>query len=68
MTTENRQSVAPLHPIVTTRGIGGHTSPNRGATDSWITPKHIIAALGPFDSLTSPSETTCYAIFDFVLM
>ena len=31
------------------RGIGGHTLPNQGATDSWITPKNIIAALGPFD-------------------
>lgn len=30
-------------------GIGSHTSPNKGATDSWITPKEIIAALGPFD-------------------
>jgi phage N-6-adenine-methyltransferase len=37
-------------PIVTTRkGIGGHTSPNRGATDSWITPKETVDALGPFD-------------------
>ncbi len=37
-------------PIVTTRkGIGGHTSPNRGATDSWITPKEIVTALGEFD-------------------
>lgn len=32
-----------------TRGIGGHTLPNQGATDSWITPKAIIDALGPFD-------------------
>lgn len=31
------------------RGIGGHTAPNRGATDSWITPKYIVDALGPFD-------------------
>lgn len=30
-------------------GIGSHTAPNRGATDSWITPKHIIDAIGPFD-------------------
>lgn len=31
------------------KGIGGHTKPNAGATDSWITPKNIIDALGPFD-------------------
>ena len=30
-------------------GIGSHTKPNRGATDSWITPKAIIDALPPFD-------------------
>ena len=30
-------------------GIGGHTTPNRGATDSWITPKYIVDALGSFD-------------------
>ena len=29
--------------------IGSHTSPHRGASDSWITPKPIIDALGPFD-------------------
>ena len=38
-----------VHQIVRTRGIGGHTSPNKGATDSWITPKAIIDAIGPFD-------------------
>jgi hypothetical protein len=35
--------------VAVTRGIGGYTLPNRGATDSWITPKNIIDALGPFD-------------------
>lgn len=30
-------------------GIGGHTLPNAGATDSWITPKAIVDSLGPFD-------------------
>lgn len=30
-------------------GIGSHTLPNRGATDSWITPRHVIDALGAFD-------------------
>lgn len=31
------------------KGIGGHTLPNKGSTDSWITPKFIIDDLGPFD-------------------
>ncbi len=31
------------------KGIGGHTKPYRGGTDSWITPPEIIKALGPFD-------------------
>lgn len=30
-------------------GIGGHTLPNRGQSDSWITPKKIIDDLGEFD-------------------
>jgi hypothetical protein len=30
-------------------GIGGHHSPNKGAKDEWLTPPHIIEALGPFD-------------------
>lgn len=30
-------------------GIGSHTKPNKGLSDSWITPKEIIDALGPFD-------------------
>jgi len=30
-------------------GIGSHASPVRGATDVWLTPPHIIDALGPFD-------------------
>jgi hypothetical protein len=31
------------------KGIGGHHSPNRGATDSWITPPHLVEPLGQFD-------------------
>ncbi len=31
------------------KGIGSHTKANRGATDSWITPRYIIEDLGPFD-------------------
>lgn len=48
---ESRSATDPsVQSVVTTRkGIGGHTSPNRGATDSWITPKEIIDAIGPFD-------------------
>jgi hypothetical protein len=30
-------------------GIGGHHRGYRGATDEWLTPPAIIAALGPFD-------------------
>ena len=30
-------------------GIGSHTSPNRGATDTWLTPPWLTKALGPFD-------------------
>lgn len=30
------------------RGIGGHHSP-RSTTDVWLTPPHVLAALGPFD-------------------
>lgn len=29
--------------------LTGHQRPHRGATDVWLTPPHIIAALGPFD-------------------
>lgn len=45
----NGQTLASPRPNATTRGIGGHTSPNCGATDSWITPRAIIDALGPLD-------------------
>ena len=31
------------------KGIGGHTRAHRGATDDWITPPHIVGALGRFD-------------------
>jgi len=31
------------------KGIGGHTRAHRGATDDWITPPHIVEALGRFD-------------------
>lgn len=34
---------------MTAKGIGGHTLPNKGATDSWITPREIVTALGEFD-------------------
>lgn len=37
------------------KGIGGHTLPNRGATDDWITPPEIIDALGLFS--LDPSES-----------
>lgn len=30
-------------------GIGSHTKPNQGETNTWLTPREIINALGPFD-------------------
>jgi hypothetical protein len=30
-------------------GIGSHTKPNQGDTNTWLTPEAIIKALGPFD-------------------
>ena len=30
-------------------GIGSHTKPNQGDTNTWLTPEYIIQALGPFD-------------------
>ena len=40
-------------------GIGSHTLPQQGRTDDWITPPHVLKALGEFDldpcqSLTQP--------------
>ena len=37
------------------KGIGGHTTPNAGATDDWLTPPWVLAALGPFDLDPCPS-------------
>lgn len=31
------------------KGIGGHTSPNKGNTNIWLTPRHVLDALGKFD-------------------
>ena len=31
------------------RGIASHETPNEGATNTWLTPRWIIEALGPFD-------------------
>jgi hypothetical protein len=30
-------------------GIGSHTKPNQGDTNTWLTPEPIVRALGPFD-------------------
>lgn len=32
-----------------TKGIGGHTKPNKGQTDVWLTPLNLIQSLGEFD-------------------
>lgn len=31
------------------RGMGSHQQPNKGLTDSWITPRAIVESLGEFD-------------------
>ena len=31
------------------KSMSGHQRPNRGASDTWLTPPEIIEALGPFD-------------------
>jgi hypothetical protein len=31
------------------KGIGGHTLPNQGRTNDWITPQYLLQALGEFD-------------------
>lgn len=36
--------------------MGGHHLPNKGKTDSWITPKYVVDALGEFD--LDPCECT----------
>lgn len=33
----------------TIKGMGGHHLPNRGLTDTWLTPPKILEAIGPFD-------------------
>ncbi len=30
-------------------GITSHERPNEGATNDWLTPRHVLNALGPFD-------------------
>lgn len=51
--------------------LTSHQRPHRGATDVWLTPPHIIDALGPFDldpcaSLNRPWDTAAkhYTIED----
>ena len=39
------------------KGIGGHHQPNEGKSNDWITPKHILDALGTFDLDPCISET-----------
>jgi hypothetical protein len=30
--------------------LGSHETPNKGATDTWLTPPEMIELLGPFDT------------------
>lgn len=53
------------------KGVSGHTRAYKGHSDDWITPKHILAALGTFDldpcsSLHQPWKTAnnYYTIMD----
>lgn len=39
------------------KGIGGHTLPVRGKTSDWITPPHVLGALGQFD--LDPCQCLC---------
>ena len=40
------------------KGIGGHTRPNHGASVEWQTPPEILAAVGPYDDDPAlPSQT-----------
>lgn len=38
-----------LSARASSRGVGGHQLPYRGASDDWLTPPDIIRDLGPFD-------------------
>jgi hypothetical protein len=31
------------------KSMGGHERPNKGKSDSWVTPRVITDAIGPFD-------------------
>lgn len=51
-------------------GLSGHQSPRMG-TDEWLTPPHILAALGPFDldpcapvNRPWPTAATHYTVLD----
>ncbi len=41
--------ISPCEATVNKGGIGSHTKPNQGETNTWLTPEFIIEALGPFD-------------------
>lgn len=36
-------------PVVVRKSMGGHENPNRGETDTWLTPLPVLQALGRFD-------------------
>lgn len=49
--------ISPREVCVHKGGIGSHTKPNQGDTNTWLTPEYIIKALGPFelDPCAAPS-------------
>jgi hypothetical protein len=57
------------------KGIGGHHRPNRGYSDTWLTPPEILEALGTFDcdpacpeNMPWKTAETMYTIIDNGLM
>lgn len=64
------QASLDIHQAATGRGMGSHHSANM-VRDEWLTPPHILSALGPFDldpcapaSRPWPMAAQHYTIFD----
>ena len=53
---QSRRSFLQTAAAASATGIGGHTQPGRGLSDSWVTPRDIPEKLGEFD--LDPCECT----------
>ncbi len=53
-----------LPPIDKTTGITTHERSRQGETNDWLTPMHVIHALGPFDLDVAASEAEPYRCAD----